>query len=87
MKWFREDLSAGQVLYLWVPTFFSQHEEFYDDVDDEFGDNPFGIFCWIDIFLNSFALSPPLVYIMKWRNMRVSHGVQNCFSGTKQVYH
>lgn len=26
------------------PAFFSQHEEFYADVDDEFTDNPFKIF-------------------------------------------
>lgn len=29
------------------PAFFSQHEEFYADVDDEFTDNPFKIFFFI----------------------------------------
>lgn len=31
------------------PAFFSQHEEFYADVDDEFTDNPFKIFFLLGI--------------------------------------
>lgn len=34
------------------PAFFSQHEEFYADVDDEFTDNPFKIFFFILLGIN-----------------------------------
>lgn len=68
------------------PAFFSQHEEFYADVDDEFTDNPFKIFFaghYIPIF--KFQFNIYFVWHMKCIGMFVSYEFPYHFSGTKQV--
>lgn len=45
------------------PAFFSQHEEFFADVDDEFTDNPFKIFFFAGHYIPTFKFQFNIYFV------------------------